>query len=62
MVNRTTGALQLVGRASTGAAAGDGNWPTISATGRYVTFWSSATNVVPNDTNGVDDVFLRDRG
>jgi hypothetical protein len=62
MVNRTTGALQLVGRTSTGAAAGDGNWPTISATGRYVTFWSSATNVVPNDTNGVDDVFLRDRG
>jgi hypothetical protein len=32
----------------------------ISADGRYVVFSSHATNLVPGDTNGVDDVFLRD--
>ncbi|MCC6976606.1 MAG: hypothetical protein IT322_21555, partial [Anaerolineae bacterium] len=33
----------------------------ISADGRYVVFSSGASNLVPNDTNGVQDVFLRDR-
>lgn len=33
----------------------------MSPTGRYVVFSSSATNLVPNDTNGMEDVFLRDR-
>lgn len=32
----------------------------ISADGRFVAFDSEATNLVPNDTNGVGDVFLRD--
>jgi Tol biopolymer transport system component len=32
-----------------------------SADGRYVVFWSSASNLVPGDTNGAFDVFLRDR-
>ncbi|MFI6822461.1 TolB family protein [Micromonospora sp. NPDC050187] len=35
--------------------------PAISADGRYVTFDSDATNLVPDDTNGVSDIFLRDR-
>ncbi len=35
--------------------------PTISADGRYVSFESSATNLVAGDTNGVDDVFVYDR-
>jgi len=35
--------------------------PTISADGRYVAFWSSADNLVPGDTNGHADTFLRDR-
>jgi Tol biopolymer transport system component len=34
---------------------------TISADGRYVAFSSYATNLVPHDTNGTADVFLRDR-
>ena len=34
---------------------------TISADGRYVAFSSVASNLVPDDTNGVQDVFLRDR-
>lgn len=32
----------------------------ISADGRFVAFDSEATNLVPDDTNGVGDVFLRD--
>jgi Tol biopolymer transport system component len=35
--------------------------PAISADGRYVAFQSSATNLVSGDTNGVSDIFLRDR-
>jgi Tol biopolymer transport system component len=33
----------------------------ISADGRYVAFLSTATNLVTGDTNGVSDVFVRDR-
>jgi Tol biopolymer transport system component len=33
----------------------------VSADGRYVAFSSSATNLVANDTNNRDDIFLRDR-
>ena len=33
----------------------------LSPDGRYVVFSSLATNLVPNDTNGVKDVFLHDR-
>ena len=32
-----------------------------SADGRWVAFQSRATNLVPGDTNGVQDVFVRDR-
>ena len=32
----------------------------VSFDGRYVAFASSATNLIAGDTNGVDDVFLRD--
>ncbi|MGH3128244.1 MAG: TolB family protein, partial [Gaiellaceae bacterium] len=35
--------------------------PSISADGSVVAFPSSATNLVPNDRNGVADVFVRDR-
>lgn len=33
----------------------------VSADGRYVVFASGATNLVTNDTNGWNDIFLRDR-
>jgi Tol biopolymer transport system component len=35
--------------------------PAISADGRYVVFPSAATNLVGGDTNGFNDIFLRDR-
>ena len=35
--------------------------PKISRNGRYVAFYSIATNLVPNDYNNVSDVFIHDR-
>ncbi len=35
--------------------------PSISGDGRYVTFLSMATNLIPDDTGGFADVFLADR-
>ena len=34
--------------------------PAISADGRFVAFESAATNLVPDDDNGIRDVFVRD--
>jgi Tol biopolymer transport system component len=34
---------------------------TVTRDGRYVVFLSAATNLVPGDTNGANDVFVRDR-
>jgi Tol biopolymer transport system component len=36
--------------------------PSASITGSAIAFTSAATNLVPNDTNGFTDVFVRDRG
>lgn len=48
---------------SSGAQAnGLSDHPTISADGRFVAFeGANASNLVPSDTNGVADVFVRDR-
>jgi archaellum component FlaF (FlaF/FlaG flagellin family) len=48
---------------SSAGAQGNGNSDdlTISKTGRYVAFSSLASNLVPGDTNGVSDIFVRDR-
>ena len=47
---------------STGKQAGGAStFPSISGNGRFVTFFSSARHLVHHDTNGVADVFLRDR-
>ncbi len=47
---------------STGGDQGDGDssFPAISPDGRYVTYHSSASDLVPGDTNGAVDVFVRD--
>ena len=45
-----------------GAQGDDGSaGARISADGRRVVFLSRATNLVPGDTNGVRDLFVRDR-
>jgi Tol biopolymer transport system component len=55
----TTGQVDLgIGGAQPNGAGAEG---AISADGRYVAFFSSATNLVPGDTNASPDVFIRDR-
>jgi Tol biopolymer transport system component len=44
-----------------GQSNGDSTAASISADGRYVAFTSWASNLVPGDTNGQADVFVRDR-
>jgi Tol biopolymer transport system component len=40
---------------------GAGYRPSVSADGRYVAFYSEASNLVPGDTNGATDVFVHDQ-
>ena len=51
-------------RVSVDPAGNRGNdssyYPSISADGRFVAFSSSATNLVPGDTNNSNDIFVRD--
>jgi len=57
------GAVARISLAATGGEAdGASKHPAVSGNGRYVAFWSAASNLVPNDTNGQDDVFRVDLG
>jgi cysteine-rich repeat protein len=63
--DRQTGAVERVSVDSAGAQ-GIGVFfgadaPSISGDGRFVGFQSVFANLVPSDTNGVQDVFVRDR-
>ncbi len=61
-LDRQTGSLALVSVAYNDALAfGSSFEPSMSATGRFVAFESTAANLIPADTNGKRDVFLRDR-
>jgi hypothetical protein len=60
--DRGTGATRLMSVDSAGNAAnGDSSAVSISADGRFVAFASGATNLVSDDTNGIDDIFVHDR-
>jgi Tol biopolymer transport system component len=55
------GAIYRVSVASDGAQAnGESFNADVSGDGRYVVFQSAASNLVPGDTNGQPDVFVRD--
>ncbi len=57
-----TGATALVSLSSTGQPANRISFlPVLTADGSQVAFKSEAFNLVPDDTNGVPDVFVRDR-
>ena len=57
-----TGATEVVSQSGHGERANLESWgPSMSATGRYVAFYSFASNLVPGDTNGVPDAFVHDR-
>lgn len=56
-----TGALQLVSSTASGQFGnGASNKPSISADGRYVAFFSTSSDLVSGDTNGVADIFVKD--
>src|SRR5205814_1576225 len=63
--DRMTGMTERVSVDSTGAQANAASieqfCAALSSDGRFVAFESDATNLVPGDTNGVADVFVRDR-
>jgi len=60
--DRQSGTTERVSIGSGGAQANDASGPaSISADGRFVAFVSDATNLVSGDTNGVTDIFVRDR-
>ena len=59
--DRTTNTTELVSLGLNGVPAGAISVDDISHDGRYVVFTSAAANLVPNDFNGVADVFVRDR-
>lgn len=60
--NRRTGQTELLSVGLNGRAGnGDSADPVISHDGHFVVFDSFATNLVPDDTNGAADVFIRDR-
>lgn len=57
--------LGITGRISIDSSGQQGNGPSyagdLSADGRYATFSSSASNLVPDDTNSQADVFVHDQ-
>jgi hypothetical protein len=57
-----TGTTTLASVNLAGTASGNGLslFPSISADGRFVVFYSHATDLVANDTNKTSDVFVRD--
>ncbi|HEC07872.1 MAG TPA: hypothetical protein ENJ12_13530 [Thiolapillus brandeum] len=58
LVNKT---LDLVSQSSDGYIGNDhSTYPSISSDGRYVSFHSRASNLVPDDWNRRSDIFLRD--
>ncbi|HYG73694.1 MAG TPA: hypothetical protein VEK08_01575 [Planctomycetota bacterium] len=57
-----TGAVELISKNTSGAPGNGSSYQAhVSADARYVSFSSSASDLVAGDTNGFDDIFLRDR-
>ncbi len=59
--DRALGQMQRVSVPAGGESNGGSSQAKISADGRFVAFSSFATNLVPSDTNGFEDIFLFDR-
>jgi Tol biopolymer transport system component len=57
-----SGELTLVSRSQDGTVANGHSFAaSLSADGRFVAFNSAASNLIPSDTNGTGDVFVKDR-
>jgi Tol biopolymer transport system component len=59
--DRVLGVTERVSVSSEEEETDGGEKPAISADGRFVAFRGSSDDLVPNDTNGLADVFVRDR-
>jgi hypothetical protein len=60
--DRATGVTERVNVDSAGKQGNRGGYlETISADGQFVSFTSASTNLVPGDTNHVEDAFVHDR-
>jgi Tol biopolymer transport system component len=60
--DRQTGTTERVSVASDGTEGDSVSiFPSVSSDGRYIAFGSYASNLVPDDTNGVADIFVHDR-
>ncbi|WP_447971506.1 TolB family protein [Nitrospira sp. M1] len=57
---KTTTRVSVNSAGQEGNAGGDST-PALSADGRFVAFASQASNLVPQDTNAVNDIFAHDR-
>lgn len=61
--NRVGGVVERINLTYTGGqSTGGGLHPTLSSDGRYVAFSSHSSDLVTGDTNGLLDIFRRDRG
>jgi Tol biopolymer transport system component len=61
--DRLTRESKLISRSIQGSGGGNGSSrdASVSADGRFIAFESSASDLVPDDTNGMKDVFVYDR-
>lgn len=59
--DRVAQTTEHISVSSHGEQGGFSAAPAISGDGRYVAFWSMASNLVPEDTTGAYDIFVRDR-
>jgi Tol biopolymer transport system component len=60
--DRVAGTTERVSVATAGTEGnGHSMYGSVSDDGRFVAFFSDASNLVPGDSNGASDVFLRDR-
>jgi hypothetical protein len=62
--DRASGATECVSLNSIGAqenGASLASFHALSTNGRFAAFWSSSSDLVASDTNGVADMFVRDR-
>ena len=60
--DRLTGITERVNVSNAGSQANDSSLnPSMSGDGRRIVMGTFASNLIPNDTNGRSDVFLRTR-
>jgi Tol biopolymer transport system component len=60
-IDRSTGLTELISANASGLPVKGCANPSLSRDGRFVAFWSAAADLVPDDTNLVPDIFVRDR-